>query len=110
MGPAVIENLVPFAFFALMFGIVYIRSRENMALIERGINPRTADPRPSHFQSLKWGLLLTFAGLGLLIAFLMGPGAEPTIYFALVGVGGGIGLVLSYFVEKRHWDKVGHKE
>ena len=33
-------TLVMLSLFALIFGIFYIRNRENMALIERGINPR----------------------------------------------------------------------
>jgi len=117
---SVTEMLVPMSFFALVFGIMYIRNRENMALIERGINPRNSDTKPSHFTSLKWGLLFAGAGLGLLIAYftdlntahwvMTGAGKEykgdnPAIYFSLIAIGGGIGLVLSYFIEKKYWDK-----
>lgn len=126
MGPEIfVAIIVPLAFFALVFGIIYIRNRENMALIERGINPRVADPRPRHFVSLKWGLLLAGAGMGLLAAFFVDAstakwimvggekvyqGDNPAVYFSLIGIGGGIGLILSYFIEKKHWDKVGYKD
>jgi len=73
MGPQVIvATLVPLAFFALVFGIFYIRNRENMALIEKGINPRqpgAARPRP--FVNLKYGLLFIGCGLGLLVAYII---------------------------------------
>jgi len=122
MGPdVIIATLVPFAFFALIFGIVYIRNRENMALIERGMNPRQKDSRPSPFINLKYGLLLIGCGTGLLAAYLIDTfllghhvvvtnagitshdSDNPAIYFALIGIGGGLGLYNSYRIEKREW-------
>jgi hypothetical protein len=116
------EILVPIVIcttmFALIFGIVYLRNRENMALIEKGMNPRTGSSGPRPFIYLKYGLLLVGAGLGLLIAYLIdnqmdhkaiSPGGEvyykdnPAIYFALIGVGGGLGLVISFLIEKKFW-------
>lgn len=35
-----IPILVPLGAFAMVFGIVYLKSRENMAMIERGLNQR----------------------------------------------------------------------
>ena len=57
--------------FAMIFGIVYIKSRENMAMIEKGINPKQTKYRPRPFVNLKWGLLLLGCGLGLLTAFMI---------------------------------------
>ena len=160
--------------FAMIFGIVYIRSRENMALIEKGLNPRTRDVRPRPFVNLKWGLLLIGSGLGLLFAYIIdstiikhdkratantsitigghhsprrsrvvtvtdtshkvndtaiaaqhalaingtdedddcddhsiteihGSDENPAIYFALIAIGGGLGLFFSYRIEKKEW-------
>jgi hypothetical protein len=115
---SVINMLIPLGFFALVFGVVYIRSRENMALIERGINPRQTGGQPKPFISLKYGLLLLGSGLGLLVAYLLDgmmdhtkvtpagtsyQSDQPTIYFALVAIGGGLGLVISYWIEKKQW-------
>jgi len=115
-------TLVILSLFALVFGIFYIRNRENMALIERGINPRIqqkALPRP--FGNLKYGLLILGAGLGLLAAFALDisithpsrtvgdytyPEDYPQIYFALIAIGGGLGLVLSYMIERKYYDKI----
>jgi len=114
---SITEMLVPISFFALMFGIAYIRNRENMALIERGINPKTSDTKPGHFVSLKLGLLFAGVGLGLLAAYFIdyntakrvmaaGKYDGTAIYFSLIAIGGGIGLVTSYFIEKKYWDKM----
>ena len=115
---AMIPIIICTGMFLLIFGIVYIRSRENMSMIEKGINPRVTKSTPKPFISLKYGLLLIGVGLGLLSAFLIDsgmnhtrvtPGGQtyqsdnPAIYFALIGIGGGIGLVISYAIEKKHW-------
>lgn len=106
------EVLIPITMFAggfaMIFGIVYLKTKENMAMIEKGMNPKDKMHRPAPFRSLKWGLLLLGAGLGLLIAFFVDMNlpysVEPVgIYFALIAMGGGLGLIGSYFVEKKHW-------
>ena len=105
--------LIPISFFAMVFGVVYLFKKENLAMIEKGMNPKDKLFRPAPFRSLKWGLLLLGAGLGLLIAFFVDMNLpyriEPAgIYFALIAMGGGLGLIGSYFVEKKHWyDKKG---
>ena len=105
--------LIPLSFFAMVFGVVYLFKKENLAMIEKGMNPKDKLFRPAPFRSLKWGLLLLGAGMGLLIAFFVDINlpyrVEPVgIYFALIAIGGGLGLIGSYFVEKKHWyDKKG---
>lgn len=94
--------------FACIFGVVYLMKKENLAMIDKGMNPKDKLHRPAPFRSLKWGLLLLGAGFGLLIAFFVDINlpyrVEPVgIYFALIAMGGGLGLVGSYFVEKKHW-------
>jgi hypothetical protein len=104
-----IPILVPLAGCALIFGIVYLKSRENMAMIEKGMNPKDKMNRPAPFRSLKTGLLFLGAGLGLLLAFFLDLYAIPYnsepagVYFSLIAIGGGLGLIGSYFVEKKHW-------
>ena len=114
------EALVPMVIcttmFATIFGIYYMRSRENMAMIERGMNPRQGYYSSKPYNNLKYGLLLCGAGLGLLIAFLLDSNMDhtrhtfngstyeddnPAIYFSLIAVGGGLGLVISYIAEKK---------
>ena len=103
--------IIPLGFFMMVFGIVYMFKRENLAMIEKGMNPKNQPDRPVPYKNLKWGLLLVGAGLGLLIAFFLdqyilpetphnGDDPRAFIYFALLAIGGGLGLIRSYSVEK----------
>lgn len=102
------------AFLVMIFGIRYLRSRENMAMIEKGMDPKLNQNRPAPFQNLKWGLLLVGAGAGLLVAYILADyvlfrpdkwghneADNPAIYFALIAMGGGCGLIASYRIEKK---------
>jgi len=104
--------LIPLSFFTLIFGIVYMFKKENLAMIEKGMNPRNIPDRPVPYKNLKWGLLLVGAGTGLLLAYFLDQYILPVnrdysndsrafIYFALLGIGGGLGLIRSYSVEKK---------
>lgn len=117
-GPEVLVPITIFGgAFAMIFGIVYLKTRENLAMVEKGMNPRQQTNRPAPFKSLKLGLLLTGAGLGLLIAYIIdfnlktpvrvngidyNHDPNPAIYFALIAIGGGLGLVFSYMIEKKY--------
>src|SRR3954468_723874 len=103
-----IPILVPLGFFAMVFGIIYIRNREKMAMIERGMDPRSYRAQPAPYQNLKWGLLLIGAGLGLFLAYLLdntvftsNHNDNEAVYFGLIAIFGGLGLVLSYRIEKK---------
>lgn len=98
--------LVPLGAFAMIFGIVYLRTRENMALIEKGLNPKEYANRPAPFRSLKTGLLFLGAGIGLLAAYIIDHNManridNEAIYFSLIAIGGGLGLITSYAIEKK---------
>jgi hypothetical protein len=118
------EVLIPIIMFAggfaMVFGIVYLRTRQNLAMIEKGMNPKEFANRPTPYKNLKWGLLLVGAGLGLFIAYILdnfvlynvghishvsgyvdNDGANVPIYFALIAIGGGLGLISSYRIEKK---------
>lgn len=109
---------------AVIFGMRYMRNKENMAMIEKGLDPnmKPERPRPAPFRSLKWGLLFMGAGLGLFLAYLLDNtllykvghdinkfsssgddynGANVILYFAFIAVGGGLGLITSYRIEKK---------
>ena len=111
------EALIPITMFAggfaMIFGIVYLRTRQNLAMIEKGMNPREFANRPAPYKNLKWALLLIGSGIGLFLAYLLDnyvlgdnnvDGNEP-IYFALIAIGGGLGLFGSYKMEKKWWDE-----
>ena len=109
------HDLVPLvmfpSLFAMIFGIVYLRSRENMAMIEKGLNPKEFANRPAPYKNLKWGLLLIGAGAGLALAYfitqyVLHDEDNPALWFAFIGIGGGLGLLGSYRIEKKEfWDR-----
>lgn len=125
MHEAFFVMLVFLCFFLLVFGVVYLYKKENLALIEKGINPKQTYNRPAPFKILKWALLLIGAGTGLFIAYILDEyllkrtfsyvtdgvthyyreGVNPPIYFALIAIGGGLGLFGSYRMEKKWWDE-----
>ena len=117
------EALVPITMFAggfaMVFGIYYLKTRQNLAMIEKGMNPKEFANRPAPYKNLKWALLLIGAGLGLFLAYLTDNYILPVdlnkfgnrgdqnipIYFALIAIGGGLGLFGSYKMEKKWWDE-----
>lgn len=103
--------------FAMVFGIRYLLNKEKMAMIERGIDPglRSAQPSaPKPFLSLKFGLLLVGLGMGILLAlffvlqYRMNEDEAVAVYFGCISIFGGLGLIISYIIEKNWLDK--HQE
>lgn len=99
---------------ALVFGLRYMSNKEKMAMIERGMDPGIQKPRqiaPSPFLSLKFGLLLIGFGLGLIIAMFsalritMSEESAIALYFGCISLFGGLGLVISYAIEKKWIDQ-----
>jgi hypothetical protein len=114
-GPEALIPITMFAGgFAMIFGIYYLKTRQNLAMIEKGMNPKEFANRPAPYKNLKWALLLIGAGLGLFFAYLLdnyaltdnrGDGKNVPIYFALIAIGGGLGLFGSYRMERKWWDE-----
>lgn len=114
------EVLIPLVMFAggfaMIFGIYYLKTRQNLAMIEKGMNPKEFANRPAPYKNLKWALLLIGAGAGLFLAYLLDnymlsdhsfnhDGKNVPIYFSLIAIGGGLGLFGSYRIEKKWWDE-----
>jgi len=100
------EFLIPIAFFAMVFGIVYIaiRRKERQALIDAGLSAEIFYHKGKSNSGLKWGLFLTGAGLGLLLANIMVEARvmeEGAAYFSMVFLFGGISLIISHFLVKK---------
>lgn len=92
----------------MIFGIVYLKTRENLAMLEKGMNPKEHANRPAPYRNLKWGLLLLGAGIGLLTAYFLDASlprmhTNEAIYFAMIAIGGGLGLIISYKIEMKGW-------
>ena len=77
-----------------------------MSMIEKGLNPKEFANRPAPYRNLKNGLLLLGAGIGLALAYfitiyVLHDEENPALWFAFIGIGGGLGLIASYRIEKR---------
>ena len=103
--------LVPITLFiavgAILWKLIDSKHRERNTIIDKGLNPSdymelykrqayTSNP----LSSLKWGLLILFAGLGYLAATILYDWYhfEEMIFPSLILVFGGLGLVVYYFI------------
>lgn len=112
-----LEYLVPIFGMMFTFGIpgiiifwyLYSRHRERMRLIEKGLTPEEvksyfqteqSKPKPKNpYSSLKFGILLTFTGLGIFLGNLLYElyDFEEGFIFGVVIFFAGLGLLL-YFI------------
>lgn len=110
MSEGIIFFSIPIAAFIMVVAIRYLESKENMAMIEKGMSP--ADRRKRHqanpTQTLKNGLLFVGAGLGLLLAivitnmFNLNNQSSTGVFFALIAIFGGAGLLAAYLYERKN--------
>ena len=95
--------------FLMVWGIRYLENKETMAMIEKGITPpqkrrQAADPS----RTLKNSLMFVGAGLGLLLALFisratgMEEGERTGIFFALIAIFGGLGMLGAYLYERKN--------
>jgi hypothetical protein len=86
------------------------RHKERMAMIEKGVSPADFKSAPLHpfrlwqgtvLSNLKWGLLLVFAGIGLLVGqqleYYFGFHEENAVFGSIL-ITGGLALIIFYFI------------
>ena len=94
--------------FFMVWGLRYLENKEHMAMIERGMEPRKQRRQANPSQTLKNGLLFVGAGLGLLLAIIITKamnmeGESATgIFFALIAIFGGLGMLGAYLYERQN--------
>ena len=98
--------LVPIAFFALIFGIVYlaIRKKERTLLIQRGADASVFESKRNATANLKWGLLFLGIGTGILLGRIFAAYTclgEEASYFSLICLFGGLSLVIYHFIARK---------
>lgn len=109
-----VEILVPIAFFAMIFGIIYIsvtaKHRQRMAMIDKGMDPGNLNEKATPFRDLRNGLFLVGIGLGLFFGYLMDVSMPhngmdgdmtPLPYFIMVALFGGASLVAHHLIVRR---------
>ena len=102
-----IFGVIPVSAFLLVLGNRYLENKENMAMIERGMDPKVDKRRrrldPS--KTLKDSMLFIGAGLGLLLAIIFSKVMDihnPGLYFALIAIFGGLGMLGAYLYERKN--------
>jgi len=96
--------------FGLVFYYLHTRNRQRLAMLEKGVDPKTFYPKPTanKFASLKWSLLLIGVAMGLFFASVLDSGTDLNegAQFAMVLLFGGLGLLVYYFIVRKN-DKDG---
>ncbi|MCC6280844.1 MAG: hypothetical protein IT262_09595 [Saprospiraceae bacterium] len=94
--------------FLMVWGIRYLENKERMAMIERGMEPKQSRREVDPSRTLKNGLLFVGAGIGLLLAivitqtFHMEEDSATGIFFALIAIFGGLGMLGAYAYERKN--------
>ncbi|MEZ4904962.1 MAG: DUF6249 domain-containing protein [Spirosomataceae bacterium] len=87
--------------------IIFLRYYENierMSMIEKGLDPFVNRKRRSISpdNTLRFGLLLVGAGIGLLIGSILGDSFNDGFRISMIMIFGGAGLLLSYMIQKNN--------
>lgn len=108
IAPFLIPITISLGAFLMVFGLRYMENKENMAMIERGMEPKRQRRQSNPSATLKNGLMFIGAGTGLLLAivfikvFNLEDHAAAGLFFALIAIFGGMGMVAAYLYERRN--------
>jgi hypothetical protein len=106
----------------LIFWYLYIKHREKMRMIEKGLTPEEIkayykdfkNPRKpkNPYSALKWGILFLFVGMGLLVANIMYEfyDFDEGVGFGLVITFAGLGLLVYYGIISSKLKKIEDKD
>jgi hypothetical protein len=110
-------ELEPIFISAIIFGFTYavlelfVKRKERMALIEKGIDaPNFKSKTRNSVFALKLGLLFIGVAVGLFLGSILVETTtihDESAYFSMVFLFGGIGLVISHFLEKKELKELG---
>jgi hypothetical protein len=100
---------VPLSFFLTVFAVLYIfwttRTRERLALIEKGLDASIFSgdekngQKSSRYSGMKWGIFLVAVGLGVLLGYMLSNAInEVAAYFSMIILCGGVGLIVAQVV------------
>jgi hypothetical protein len=107
MDVAVLGIMIPIITVVGLFTmIVYLRKYENterMAIIEKGLNGDMFKRDHDSSSPLRFSLLLIGGGLGLLMGYWLDKAfdMEEVAYFSMILLFGGLGLGAAYLVEEK---------
>ena len=94
---------VPISFFLAIFAILYVfwttRTKERLALIEKGTDASIFKTETSKFSLLKWGIFLIALAVGVITGYALSNVInEVAAFFTMILLSGGIGLIVAHFI------------
>ncbi|MDD4108282.1 MAG: hypothetical protein PHH93_06155 [Prolixibacteraceae bacterium] len=101
------DILVPIAFFLTIFAIVYVywttRTKERLALIEKGADASLFKNKASKYSSIKWGIFLIGVAIGVISGYALSTviKEEEVAYFSMIFLFGGTGLIAAHIISAR---------
>ncbi|MBN1820321.1 MAG: hypothetical protein JXR31_04180 [Prolixibacteraceae bacterium] len=104
--------LVPVSFFLAIFAILYVyyttRSKERLALVEKGVDANIfkIDPKESRLNLVKWGIFLISLAAGVIGGYALGAVIDEVVaFFTAILFAGGVGLIIAYIVLSKMKEK-----
>ena len=103
-----IPIIVTLGAFMMVFGIRYLQNKENMAMIAKGIQPHQESKKADPSKTLRNSLMFMGAGMGLLLALVfdsilqLDGDRSSGLYFALIAMFGGAGMLAAYLYERKN--------
>ena len=94
---------IPIGFFLAIFAILYVywttRTKERLALVEKGMDAGIFKGACSQLALVKWGIFLVAIGVGVVAGFgLANIMNEVVAFFTAILICGGVGLIIAYVV------------
>jgi hypothetical protein len=94
---------VPIGFFLALFAILYVywttRTKERLALIEKGASANIFKAEPSKYALVKWGVFLISLAAGVISGFGLSKVLNEVVaFFTMIFFFGGIGLIAAHFI------------
>ncbi len=97
---------VPIGFFLAIFAILYVywttRTKERLALIDKGADANIFKTEPSKYALLKWGIFLIGAAVGVISGYALSTLINEVVaFFSMIFLFGGIGLIAAHFITRK---------
>ncbi len=94
---------VPIGFFLALFAILYVywttRTKERLALIDKGTDAGIFKGGESRYALLKWGIFLIALSVGVISGYALSEVIdEVAAFFTMILFCGGVGLIVAYLV------------
>ena len=94
---------VPIGSFLATFAILYVywttRTRERLALIEKGTDASVFKTTPSKYALLKWGIFLIGLAVGVITGYFLSNAVNEVVaYFSMIFFFGGLSLIVAHLI------------